>query len=498
MKLRHKLLLLFGAPILFQIGAAAFLAHSQSQVDQLARREMNAKKVVALCLHIQGVLGQSFMLMSTERFTADTDSREKKKLLMEAIARDLTNLRQLVESQPTASDALVVVDEYQKDCRQLLSRWQELSDAIHTKRGKFYFSQFLTQSECAESMVASLHAVHKDSEKLLGIYEPISQEFHPQAIQARQQLGFAVLGTIIAGVLLVAILAFNLNRNTLQRLDTLMQNMNSFAKGSSNIQKLEGDDELSTLNQAFAKIAEERNRLEEIRKAMRAMVSHDIRSPLTSMVLRVEMMMERNKGGIIAEDLETELKYFDAELLRLNRLANVLLDIEKIEDGNLEVELMDHPCEGIVFDSINAVDGQAKWKKIQLSSSVPPDLLMLVDRDRITQVLVNFLSNAVKFAPKNSTIDINVSVIADGRVRIEVLDRGSGVPDSKADKLFSKFTQLDQPSEVKKEGSGLGLYICKMLVEAQHGRIGYTPREGGGSCFWFETLPATTAVMSAV
>lgn len=496
MKLRHKLLLLFGAPIVFQIGAAAYLANSLAQVDQLARREMNAKKVVALCLHIQGVLGQSFMLMSTEKFTVETDTRERKKALVQLISNDLQNLRELVQSQRNADAELAIVDHYQKDTEQLLSRWQEFADAVHGVGGRLHFSRFLAQAEAAESMVAALYSVHKDSQQLLAIYEPISQEFHPQAMRARENLRTSVVITIVAGVLLVAVLAFNLNRNTLSRLQILMKNMKAFAKASSDIQQLSGDDELSELNDAFAKIADERNRLEELRKAMRAMVSHDLRSPLSSMVLRIEMLMELNKEGIAPEDLESELKYFDAELLRLNRLANVLLDIEKIEDGSLEVELFNCSCAEVVHDSVNAVTGQAQWKKIRLVSSVPPNLEMLADRDRVTQVLVNFLSNAVKFSPKNSTIEVKVSEVGNQRVRIEVLDQGAGVPAGEADKLFSKFTQLDQPSEVKKQGSGLGLYICKMLVEAQLGAIGYEARTDGGACFWFEMLPPTRAAVA--
>lgn len=496
MKLRHKLLLLFGAPIIFQIGAAGFLAHSVSEVDQLARREMNAKKIVALCLHIQGILGQSFMLMSTERFTKETDSREKKNILVSMIAHDLSTLRALVTEQQGLKEGIAVVDAYQAHCNRLLDRWQEFADALHVKRGTLYFSQFLSQGECAESMVSAMYDVHKDSTKLLAIYEPISQEFHPQAIKARQDLNAAVVGTIVAGVLLVTILAINLNRNTLKRLETLMLNMSAFAKGSADIKQLSGDDELSELNTAFAKIADERNRLEDLRKSMRAMVSHDLRSPLASMVIRVDMMIENTKDGIDAAELDRELRYFDSELQRLNRLANVLLDIEKIEDGSLDVDLGDYPITEIVSAGANAVEGQANWKKIQLVTACQSDLLMRVDLDRITQVLVNFLSNAVKFSPKNSSIEIAAFALPSGRIRIEVLDRGPGVPLNKTDKLFSKFTQLDQAVDVKRQGSGLGLYICKMLVEAQQGEIGYSPREGGGSCFWFETLASVPAAIT--
>ena len=112
--------------------------------------------------------------------------------------------------------------------------------------------------------------------------------------------------------------------------------------------------------------------------------------------------------------------------------------------------------------------------------------MLFCDSDRTIQVLVNLLSNAIKFAPKDSVITLRSKLTTDHSFRFEVVDQGPGVPPDQINSLFAKFHQLDQPTAVKQEGSGLGLYICRMLITAQGGKVGYTSPGDRGSCFWFE------------
>jgi K+-sensing histidine kinase KdpD len=194
--------------------------------------------------------------------------------------------------------------------------------------------------------------------------------------------------------------------------------------------------------------------------------------------------------GSIPANVTRIIKRVYSEAGRLQRLSNTLLDIDKMEDGKLDIETSPVSCSEIIRVSIDAVRAQFERKKVVIDFTGEQELFCLCERDRTIQVLVNLLSNAVKFSDVNSKIEVTCKLMQDGKaVRFEVLDEGSGVPDEKAGSLFNKFTQLEQPEDLKKQGSGLGLYICKMLVDAQDGAVGYIKRQERGSCFWFE-LPA--------
>ena len=221
---------------------------------------------------------------------------------------------------------------------------------------------------------------------------------------------------------------------------------------------------------------------------MRAMVNHDLRSPLTSMVLRLELMMTTELAGDLSPKMLKDLKILRSETERLKRLANTLLDIDKMEDGSVDVKPVNTPCDEMVEVSVEAVLLQCSRKKIEIKQTLPEACEFYCDKDRTIQVIINFLSNAAKFAQKNSRIEVLVhqSELRPDFWRLEILDEGPGVPQDKRDKLFAKFVQLDQPDEVRKEGSGLGLYICKMLIEAQQGHVGFYARQTGGSSFWLE------------
>jgi signal transduction histidine kinase len=480
MQIRHQLMLLLGIPVACQLLTVGWLVWSFTRVDELAAREIKAKRAIAIAIQIRGRLEKSVLSIVGKGLFGpgvDSDTRWER----ERLNKDFIELHKLADSDGKSGEDINLL---QKDCSLFLDRWEELAGAYKVGDDKLYFAEFLNKSEFNESIMLILNRVNKRTDDLLHIYTPIAQEFHPKAVKARADLRSAIIVAIVANVLLVCALAVLLNKNTLSRLLVLLNNIKSFSQGQVGT-RLEGNDELTDLDRAFFAMSEDRRKLEEIQKSMRAMVSHDLRSPLTSMGLRIEMML-LYKDESMSEQTLKDLHIINSEAQRLKRLAHTLLDIEKMEDGSLDVTLNPNYCKDICASSATAILSQMKKKVITLVENVHEDMICNCDSDRTIQVLVNLLSNATKFAPKNSTIEIKVQMVNSERVRFEVLDQGPGVPEEKQGKLFAKFSQLDQPDEVKKEGSGLGLYICKLLVEAQQGQIGYNTRPEGGSCFWFE------------
>ncbi len=481
MKLRHQILILLGLPVVCQIASVCALGYSVAKVDEAAAKERTAKKVMAATQQAVGILGERVIDITSRAFT----NRKRPSDENTQILATLSELRKLVKDDP---ESVQIAARLSANTLRLLDTLEDLSKSYVPNKMAVYLSQFFDNQESLESIDLLYRLMEKDTDRLKEIYGPIAEEFQPQASQSRMALRSAVTGAIIFDVLLVIVLAVLVNRNTLSRLQILMNNIHAFSQPRAKLQELTGNDELAELDLAFREMAAEKSRLDEIRKSLMAMASHDLRTPLTSMALTLDMILE-TKTASQSPDMLKKLMRMSSEASRLVRLSSTFLDIEKIESGKLEVEMKKHSLSDIIDPSIAAVRSLADTGNITIVESYNKTWKLSCDEERTIQVLVNLLSNAIKFSPKNGTVTIR-SVPSDNELlRVEVADNGSGVREIESKLLFNKFSQLDQESEIKKTGSGLGLYICKMLITAQGGEIGFYPVKEGGSCFWFE-LPA--------
>jgi signal transduction histidine kinase len=182
---------------------------------------------------------------------------------------------------------------------------------------------------------------------------------------------------------------------------------------------------------------------------------------------------------------------------RLVRIINDILDISKIEAGKLELNARPLAVADVVTHSIQNVDPIARGALVTLrtdiEAGVPP---VQADLDRIIQVLVNLLSNALKAAPPRSEVTLAAKSTGGGFVAFSVTDRGAGIPPDKLGLLFQKFQQLDGANTRKARGTGLGLAIVKALVEMQGGAVTVESAVGHGSTFTV-TVPAAGSVVSS-
>lgn len=280
------------------------------------------------------------------------------------------------------------------------------------------------------------------------------------------------------------ILAWLSARKVLERLSVLMINMEKFGQGSTTeLQQLTGNDEFTEIDSVFRQVSAARDAAEETRRSLFAMVSHDLRSPLTSVGLLLDLVLEVNSAELSPSVLKNLTKS-RREVQRLVRLASSFLDLEKIESGKLELQKDLVDANEVIQPSLNALRGVADSKNIKLQAIHTENIQISCDADRVIQVLVNLLSNAVRFSPTGGTITVCVCAV-EKAYRFEVCDEGPGVSEQEQSSLFKRFSQLSQSESSKQSGSGLGLYICKMLVEAHGGSIGCLARDKG-SCFWFE------------
>jgi signal transduction histidine kinase len=224
--------------------------------------------------------------------------------------------------------------------------------------------------------------------------------------------------------------------------------------------------------------------LDKIKSDFVANVAHEFRTPLTIIKGNVDLV---NKGGLgLVAPAQKEMLDGAINIVnRLSRLVNDLLDISKIESGKMELKKEPVEMNKIIEENTAIFDKLIKDKKQTLKKNLAKDLPgIIADKDKITQVFVNLLNNAIKYTPESKNITIETFNL-DKEIMVGVSDCGEGVAPDDIDKIFDKFTRV---TAEKKEGTGLGLPIAKDIVNLHKGRIWVKSEIGKGSQFFF-TLP---------
>jgi len=217
-------------------------------------------------------------------------------------------------------------------------------------------------------------------------------------------------------------------------------------------------------------------------------VSHELRTPLTAIKGAVDLLL-REVPGPLNENQTHHLSRVRSNTQHLAGLINDLLDLSKIEEGKIELDAGRVSLGGLVQEVMETVKPMATEKSVLLEVDVPePSVLVWADRDKVTQVLMNLIGNAIKFTPSDGRVGVSTANERRGWVRVSIRDAGPGIPASEQEKIFEKFYQVTQDGGQKPKGTGLGLAISKTLVELQGGKIWVESEEGRGSTFSF-TLP---------
>lgn len=224
--------------------------------------------------------------------------------------------------------------------------------------------------------------------------------------------------------------------------------------------------------------------VEQLKAQFTSMITHDLRSPLTSIMSFLELLIS-GVHGPLPPDVVRSSTLVQRSTKRLIALVNDLLDLDRLESGALPLEFKESDITEIVEESVNAIADLAESKGITINTNEVESHHINADPGRISQVLVNLLSNAIKFSARQATVRISAAA-TDGFLKVSVIDTGRGVPEHLRSVLFDRFKQIEVSDA--KTGSGLGLAICKAIVEQHGGKIGVDSSEGKGSCFWF-TLP---------
>ncbi|CAN5185737.1 cell wall metabolism sensor histidine kinase WalK [soil metagenome] len=228
----------------------------------------------------------------------------------------------------------------------------------------------------------------------------------------------------------------------------------------------------------------QRKQVERLKRDFVSMVSHDLRAPLSSIQLIMQNAV-RGIYGTLPDAANERITMATGSIERLISLVNGLLSMEKLESGEIELNFVGIRADEIVVPAVHLMQGLASKQGLQLAIADHNNPYFYGDAERLIQVLVNLLSNAIKFSPEHGPVEVSVTDVGNA-IRFAVADKGRGVPAGLEAKIFERFQQVNASDDTKLGGSGLGLSICKAIVERHGGTIGVASNNGQGSVFWFE------------
>lgn len=306
-----------------------------------------------------------------------------------------------------------------------------------------------------------------------------------------RQVEMLVLYAALVAVLLSALFGLVISRSISLPLRKMGKTALKMAEGDYH-QKIEvaSEDEIGQLGQALNHLAANLDQTisalykqEKVRRDFVANVSHELRTPLTSIRGFVEPLID----GTV-QDPQTKDRYLRIireETERLKRLINDLLEMARLESEGIPVELVPLDISDVIVPVTGALQPVAEKKGVQLSHRFPAGLpRVLGDRDRLRQVVLNLVDNAIRFTPQGGRIIVEAQT-AGQMVNIAVCDTGTGIAREDLPFIWDRFYKADKSHTPSEQGTGLGLSIVKLIVEAHGGQVNVESEPGKGSCFYF-------------
>jgi signal transduction histidine kinase len=307
---------------------------------------------------------------------------------------------------------------------------------------------------------------------------------------------------LAAALLLILLGALYVNRALAQPVRSAAEAAARVAGGDfSDRLREDGPGEVGQLERTFNTMAaslertladlEERNRTlvesEQTKSELVSNVSHELRTPLASVLGFSSLMLDRD---LTPEEMRRYLEVIRTEARRLAELLNDLLDIQRIEQGTIELKLEEVDLNDLLAAQVTLYSAQSANHELRLDAA-DDSVVVYGDRDRLAQVIGNLLSNAIKYSPEGGAVDVSASLVGD-EAWIWVRDEGLGIPEDHQQRIFTKFFRGDVGRERGISGTGLGLVLARQIVEAHGGEIGFDSAEGEGSTFWLQLPAAAT------
>lgn len=303
------------------------------------------------------------------------------------------------------------------------------------------------------------------------------------SLRFSQNMMKTFLGFLLLVVSITLVVTYLIVKHTLQPIEAISRFAVNFAHGdfSARIPLPKIRDEIYSLTENLNIMADDLMKSETERRGLIANVSHDLRTPMTTISGFVDGILD---GTIKPENQEKYLLIISDEIKRLSRLANDMVELSRFQSGAGDFNITTFDFTEVVRRIIISFEQKIVEKNIDIEMDVPDRLKVSLDRDSIFRVIYNLTDNAVKFTNQGGKISFKV-VQNSGKVRFSIHNTGVPLPPEEARNVFERFYKVDKSRSENKHGAGLGLYIAKTIINKHHGNI-WAEGLSDGTCFTFE------------
>ena len=293
----------------------------------------------------------------------------------------------------------------------------------------------------------------------------------------------AVINASVWVMLAAVIAAYFITERIIHPMRAMTSAAKKFGKGDFSVRvPVNGKDEVSELGRAFNNMAESLDNLEKMRNSFLANISHDLRTPMTTIAGFIDGI---NSGAIPPEKHEYYLGVISAEVHRLSRLVSQLLDVSRLESGERKFNYTDFDIAEMARIILISFEKKIDDKRLDVEFvSDSDEMIANADKDAIYQVLYNLCHNAIKFSREEGKFRISLAGNGNGKIRVSVFDEGQSLSSEDKKMVFERFYKTDKSRGLDKNGVGLGLYISKTIIDAHGETIGVESEEGNCE-FWF-------------
>ncbi|MBX9937757.1 MAG: hypothetical protein K2Y32_00815 [Candidatus Obscuribacterales bacterium] len=480
-KVLHKSLILVLLPLLIQTIFFFQLGGVVAKAERMALAERRQSTVVEQVNWLIAIFMSTTSNLGTYIITGHKPYAEEGKLALIDLRRQFDELENLLADSPKQ---LGHVRQMREIVEVQLKELQALEPTEERNSFTYLWSHMKefreTMQEVGVRTGVLMRMISSEKDQL--------SKVRKEEARARQSVKDQLLIGMVVNFILVGILLIWFINDITGRLSQLVENARKIPTGQPLDAHVKGSDELAYLDEVLHNAAEDLKRANDHRQSLMEMVAHDLRSPLMSCQVSMQILSS-DKMPELPPIAVRQINSVQGNIKRVVEMVNDLLTIDKLEAGKLELEIDEIDVSELAAEAIESVSALAREKQIRISNTCTREI---VDGDfkRLLQILLNYLSNAIKFSPPQSTISVYCGK-QDDFVVIFVQDQGPGLEQEDQEHLFEKFYQVsnsDDSQGQKSKGFGLGLAICKLLAEAHGGEVGVESQLGKGSRFWL-TIP---------
>lgn len=347
------------------------------------------------------------------------------------------------------------------------------SGKILKKRG--YFKEFFD-----EPVISIGYPIKIDGDVIMAIFIHASIPEVRSSIEEISEIG---IWSLMVAAFIGFVIVFFISQDLIKRIRELNDGVKVIAKGKFE-KRLENlpQDEIGELGRNFNLMAEELEGIDAMRRCFVSNLSHDLRSPLTSIKGFVKAILE---GTISEDDSEKYLKIVLSESERLSKLTNDILDLSKMESGQYKLDINYFRTNDLIISELDKIEQKALEKGVEIRVEIGENHMVKGDINEMTRVLQNLLDNALKFSNSGGFIKVSTYQMEDGRIRVSVSNSGSYIEENDIKRIWERFYKADESRGKDKKGSGLGLSIAHQIVRSHGEYIGAESSEEQGTVFWF-------------